>query len=720
MSTLPIDAEQAKRIYARLYHQQEAYKRSLEQAEEARKSFRKFVPLAWPVIMPSVPYIPNCYHIEAIADHLQAVADGHIQNLMIVVPPGSAKSSLSSVMFPAFKWINDPKWRSVWASYDAGLSTRDSVACRDLIQSSWYQESFKPGWKLKPDQNEKTYYYNTEKGFRMSTSVDGSGTGHRANFLGIDDPLSTAARFSQATLDACIRWYKTVWHNRLINMDTGSRVVIGQRVSDNDLIGYLLRVGGWECLHIQMEYDPARSKVTSIGWSDWRKEKGELMFEPLFSRETVDKLKEDADTFATQYQGVPNVEGGGILKAYQWNYWQPAGMNLPKVRVRMPDDSIQERVAVDLPDGFDLMLQSWDLTFGKSDTSDFVCGQVHAVRGARRFILDQIMKRMGIVETMASIRELTGRYPKAHLKIIEKAANATAAHEMLERDIPGMILVPPEGSKVACASAGAPELQAGNWFLPHPMIAPWVGDPENPLDGGFLASASLFPFGPHDDDIDAWSHGAMRIQKENLGGLFGVSEKDIRVDPLAIDAKWPRMFGLAINWREVGAVWLTRQPDTNQHYLYAEHYAPASDPAHHATVIKTTTPEDWVVGFVHVTDEGRVERDGFAMIKKFKDLGVKLQGMPGSEETEIMAFSEALRSGKLKVFGSCARFFDQFRMGRRNENTGKLPSQGINVLRAALVAWSAHEKMKAPPEPAKPDRLSASYSNLPPQGGWMA
>jgi len=66
------------------------------EAEEARRRFRDFIPLAWPIAEPSRPFIPN-WHIDAIADHLQAVSDGRIKRLLITIPPGHAKSLLVSI-----------------------------------------------------------------------------------------------------------------------------------------------------------------------------------------------------------------------------------------------------------------------------------------------------------------------------------------------------------------------------------------------------------------------------------------------------------------------------------------------------------------------------------------------------------------------------------------------------------------------------------------------
>lgn len=719
-----IDPALAMSTLRELRADRERMQRAREEADAMRQSLRKFVAAAWHQMEPAMAYIP-AWHIDAICEHLQAAADGHILRLLITVPPGSAKSLLSCVAFPAFVWARRPEWRSTYLSYDNDLSTRDSVRCRDLLQSRWYQEVFQPQWTFASDQNEKTYYVNSAKGFRVS----GRGTGWRGHAIIMDDPLNAKERTSDASLAACVDLWDNVLFNRFIDMAKALKIIIMQRLGDRDLAGHVLRQGGYEHLKIPLEYDPSRSKVTTlrdgVEWRDPRKTRGEIMCPGLFPPEVVAEIKKNPDRMSSQYQQEPNVDGGGILKSHAWNYWKPAHLKLPPVRVKMPNGDIQERIAVDLParSEFDLILQTWDMAVKDLKTSDFVCGQVHAAKGAQRFILKQKLERMGIVATMDAVREMTADFPEAHLKLIEDKANGSPVIEMMEKEISGMIRVNPEDGKVARAAAASPELEAGNWFLPHPMIAPWVGSPELPIDGGgFLASTSLFPYGTNDDDVDAWSQGAIRIQKEKVGGVFGVSEGEIRVQPFELKdiAKWPKAYGIHIDWREIGAVWICRQPETSQHYLWAEYSVPSSDPAQHAASVKKMGPG--IQGYM-VADAGTRElKDGYAIVRRYGALGLHLETIPENIDSSVIDLSDALKSGKLKVFGNLEAFFTQFRLFRRDAR-GKLPTMGIRTAKnmptrdsglvlAALIAWSARDRLRAPLEKVEDPNTT--------RGGWMS
>ena len=96
-----------------------------------------------------------------------------------------------------------------------------------------------------------------------------------------------------------------------------------------------------------------------------------------------------------------------MLKGYWWQYWQPIGANLPPVRVRMPDGTIEERHAVELPSRFDMQIQSWDMALKDTKNADFVVGQVLAADGADRYLLDQIRERTDLPGTLAAVRRLS-------------------------------------------------------------------------------------------------------------------------------------------------------------------------------------------------------------------------------------------------------------------------------------------------------------------------
>src|SRR6202171_4519631 len=161
--------------------------------ELAERNLRDFVRLAWPVVEPRPPFVDG-WHIDAITDHLQAIARGEIRNLLINVPPRHMKSLLVSVFWPCWEWVRYPQRRWLFSSYGASLSIRDSVKCRRLIESPWYQTNWGHRFSLTGDQNAKARFDNDRTGYRLSTSVGGAATGEggdRLVCLPGDVPITT-------------------------------------------------------------------------------------------------------------------------------------------------------------------------------------------------------------------------------------------------------------------------------------------------------------------------------------------------------------------------------------------------------------------------------------------------------------------------------------------------------------------------------------------------
>jgi hypothetical protein len=92
---------------------------------------------------------------------------------------------------------------------------RDAMRCRQLMESEWYQEQFKPDWKMCDDQNLKQYYRNTASGERVAISVGGGVTGYRGNGVIIDDPLNAMDAYSDTIRNGANRWLAEAASSRL-------------------------------------------------------------------------------------------------------------------------------------------------------------------------------------------------------------------------------------------------------------------------------------------------------------------------------------------------------------------------------------------------------------------------------------------------------------------------------------------------------------------------
>jgi len=470
--------------------------------ELAVRSLREFVHQAWPVIEPSTPFVPG-FHIYAIIDHLEAVTRGEIRNLLINVPPRHMKSLLVSVFWPAWEWIRHPERRWLYSSYGAQLSIRDSVKCRRLIESPWYQARWGHVFSLTSDQNAKMRFDNNRSGYRIATSVGGAATGEGGDRVVCDDPHNVGEVESDAVRKTATDWWDVVMSTRVNDPKTSAMVIVMQRCHQQDLSGHLLEKGNWEHLCLPAEYE-GPSRVTLIGFSDPRTQPGELLWPDRFGPKEIADLKIGLGSYAAagQLQQRPSPAGGGIFKRHWFKYFHPRGANLPPVLVRLPDGTTMSIPAIEVPHQVEEQIQSWDCSFKDLDTSDYVVGQMWGRIGARFLLGDQVRGRMDCPGTVKAVRELTREWPGTMAILIEDKANGSAVIQMLSHEIPRILPVNPGGGKVARAQAISPLILAGNVYLPHPDYAPWVND--------FIEECVQFPNGAHDDQVDAMTQALLR------------------------------------------------------------------------------------------------------------------------------------------------------------------------------------------------------------------
>ena len=468
-------------------------------AERARRRLAEFIRQAWSQVEPGTPYTHG-WHVDAIAEHLEAVSSGAIRRLVINIPPRHAKSLTVAVFWPAWDWLSTPSRQFLSASYAIVLSRRDAVRARRLIEGPWYQARWGGRFVLAEDQNEKTRYENDKGGYRIATSTGGSATGDGGDILILDDPHKVQDAQSDTIRENDLDWWRETWSTRLNDPRKSCEVIIMQRLHERDVTGHVLaEVGGFEHLMLPARFDPERRCTTSIGWSDPRTSAGELLWPERYDSAELALIEKKLGSYgaAGQMAQQPAPSGGGLFKSWWLRFWIPADATVPPApeRVRKPDGSWHECQQIALPADLGTHRQSWDCAFKGTASSDNVAGQLWAELGADSFLLDSVVDKMDIVATMQAIRMMAERWPQAHEKLVEDKANGSAVIQMLQHEVPGLIAIEPQGGKVARANAVAPTVEAGNVYLPHPALYPWV----RPL----IAELTTFPAAANDDQVDA-------------------------------------------------------------------------------------------------------------------------------------------------------------------------------------------------------------------------
>jgi predicted phage terminase large subunit-like protein len=441
--------------------------------EAARRSLSEFVRQAWHVLEPNTAFVDGI-HVQAVCQHLQAVTEDRIRDLIINIPPGHAKSLLCAVFWPAWVWIDRPHVRWLFGAYSATLSVRDSVKCRRLLESDWYRDRWGDRFRLADDENRRERFSNNKTGHRIATSVGGTATGERADIVVIDDAHSVDQAASDAERTAAVGWFNGTMSSRLNDLRSGHRIVVGHRLHEADLTGDLLTKGGFEHLCLPAEFEPERRCSTSI-WTDPRQLPNQLLWPERVTQAELDKMKTLLGSFryAGQFQQRPAPQAGGLVRREWFRHYD-----------RPPDDLTDYMFSV-------------DAAFKGGATNDYVVCQVWARRGADMFLLDQARQKLDFPGTLRMIRAMAQRWPQAYRKVVEEKANGAALIASLRNEIPGLVAYVPKESKESRLSAVSAMIESGNCYLPRASNAPWVDT--------LVEEIVTFPNARHDDQTDCLS-----------------------------------------------------------------------------------------------------------------------------------------------------------------------------------------------------------------------
>lgn len=432
---------------------------------QRRGSLKRFVRMIWPIIEPGSEYLHN-WHIDAICEHLEAMYFGEMPRLVINIPPGCMKSTICGVALPIWVWIQDPTFKWIFGSYDAGLTLRDAEKALLVLQSEWFVKRWGDRVQMQRRVAGVGDYTNTARGYRFSTSVGGPVTGRHCDWQVADDPHKSA---DFGAVDTVKRWWSGPMATRMRDPKTGRRLVVMQRLHTADLAG-LCAEEGYVHLKIPMEYEPARTVVTPL-YADPRTEPGELLWPDRFPADVTTMLKKELGprNASAQLQQEPNPEGGLVFNE-SW--------------IKLYDE---------YPRDIDEQIISIDCTFDATAGSDFVVLQVWGRAGANMYLLDQMRDRLDFPSTLKMFETACAKHPQAFVKLVEKAANGAALISSLKDRIQGITPVTPRGSKIARANAVTGAMAAGNVHLPR--FASYTGE--------LVEELLSFPSGAHDDQVDA-------------------------------------------------------------------------------------------------------------------------------------------------------------------------------------------------------------------------
>lgn len=500
----------------------------IETKARCEASLLAFVQYVWPVVEPATRLVLG-KPLEAICEHLEAVTRGEIQKLGINVPPGSMKSLLVDVLWPAWEWTKRPSLRYVAFSYSAGLTQRDNRKFMSVCSSPRYQKLW--GDKVKLLKVGEELVTNTATGSKLASSVGGVGTGERGDRILADDLHNVKEAESQTVRRDTVEWFSIAMSNRLNDLRESAIVLVMQRVHEEDVSGFIMAQGlPYEWLILPCEYEPDRKYTNGIGWTDWRTVEGESYWPERVPQSSIKDIKRTFNlspyAYAGQYQQRPEPKGGAIILR-EW--WQPWTAKVYPI--------------------FDYIVASIDPAYGEKQENDFsaitIWGVFNrqlerpAIGDARLGILRRT--EMENVPSVILIHAWQGRVPlhellettvkmcrkqKVDRILIEAKASGMSLRQELARlysseDWGVHLINPGAQDKVARAHSISHLFSEGMIYAPKSQ-----DDPEMWMDWAdtVISQAAIFPRSAHDDLVDSTTQALRHLR--DLGVLTRSIERE--------------------------------------------------------------------------------------------------------------------------------------------------------------------------------------------------
>jgi len=441
--------------------------------------FRDYVPQAWNIIEPTTPFLPN-WHIDCIAEHLQAVTDGQIRNLIINMPPRNGKSNIVSKTWPTWSWTRRPGLRWIFISYSQQLAETFSKDRRDLLESDWYKENWGNVVKLMPDQNQKREFMNTARGKMTATSIGGTLTGQGADIIVIDDGIDPKRAHSKAERESTIRFVKQVISTRLNDKKKGAIVEISQRTHKSDISGTLLSEGDYVHLCLPA-IAPKRTVITfPITKTEFVREPGHVLHPDREDKDVLDRQKirmrlpglTAEQAYESQYQQNPTSDEGGMFQRSYWRYYSI----LPRINWKQ---------------------WTWDTAMEEGEENDYTVGALLCFHGQGVCIERVVRARMQYPELKQTVLSEWSARPAHVLLIEDKVSGKSLAQDLIKSTSLPVRACGVKGDKVFRASLASPYFKSGRVSVRENQI--WV--PE------LIEEFAEFPNSEYKDQVDAICQG---------------------------------------------------------------------------------------------------------------------------------------------------------------------------------------------------------------------
>jgi predicted phage terminase large subunit-like protein len=403
---------------------------------------------------------PARHHLVMIQE-LDRLARGDTRRLMLLLPPGSAKSTYSSLLFPAWWMAHNPAGAVIAASHTAGLAEHFGRGVRTLL----VEHARYLGVSIRQDARAAGRFMTGQGGEYFAVGVHGAVTGRRADLALIDDPVrSLAEGLNPKAREQLWNWFRSELVTRM--KPNGRILLVMARWHPDDIAGRLIERGGWSVLQLPAladAGDPLGRLPGDALWPEWEDRSAILERRALLGERT----------FAALYQQAPVLSSGQVF------------------------DTTRIHVVDHAPVG--TAVRAWDLA-GSSDAArnpDWTVGLRLVRDAAGRFVVEDIRRVRAdpgeVARLIRHVAELDGLAVTVGLPRDPGQAGLFQIASLISLLAGFRVASSPEaGSKIERAGPAASQLTGGNVSV---VRAHWTQ--------AFLDELELFPAGEKDDQVDA-------------------------------------------------------------------------------------------------------------------------------------------------------------------------------------------------------------------------
>jgi predicted phage terminase large subunit-like protein len=434
-------------------------------------------------VMSSSGLIPSAHH-RLLLHNLDLITKGEIKRLMVLMPPGSAKSTYASIIFPIWWFMQHPRSSVIAASHTASLVEHFSRRIHALIKENRY----KIGFDLQNDNRSASHWRTSTGGEYFAAGVRGAITGRRADLVIIDDPIKSMAEADSAKHRQHIwDWYASELMTRL--KPDARIVLVMTRWHEQDLGGQLIARGGedWRILRfpaIAEDNDPVGRPPGAPLWPEWES------LEALNKKQTVVGSR----IWSALFQQSPHPPVARLFNT-----------DLLQIIEGEPEDRQTAARTV----------RAWDLAatpLSGINDPDWTVGLKLTMEESGRYVIEDIVRLRGnhraVQEAIISTARSDGHSVVISLPIDPGQAGKSQIAQ-LSALLSGYRIYSSreQGSKVSRAMPVAAQIEGGNFAIRR---RPWFQ--------AFIDELSAFPQGSKDDQVDALSRAFITMAELPAGG----------------------------------------------------------------------------------------------------------------------------------------------------------------------------------------------------------